>query len=88
MNWIKLILIAIGLFVVASLAFSIVGIIYSAVFYLFLLGVVAVGGTVAYKLLIKKSEPAKLEEKTPIGIADLNNADRALEEYKRRYLSE
>jgi len=86
MNYIKLILIAVGLILAAMLAFSIIGIVYSALWYLFLLGVIAVGGAVGYKLL-KKEEPPKLEDKPPIAIAEIQNADRALEEYKRKRLS-
>lgn len=87
MNWFKLILIAVGVVIAAMLAFSVIGIVYSALWYLFLLGIVAIGGAVGYKLLVKKSEQTKLEDKTPIGIAEIKNADRALEEYKQKYLS-
>lgn len=86
MNFIKLIIIAIGLVLAAMLAFSIIGIVYSAIWYLFLLGVVAVGGFVGYKLLQKGDDSAKLEAKTPIAIAEMKNLDRELEEYKQKYL--
>lgn len=86
MNYIKLILIVIGLILTAMLAFSIIGIVYSALWYLFLLGVVAVGGFVGYKLLQKDGNAPQLEDKTPIGIAEMKNLDRELEEYKQKYL--
>lgn len=86
MNYIKIILIAVGLILAAMLAFSAIGIVYSALWYLFLLGVVAIGGAVGYKLLVKNDEQPKLADKTPIAIAEIENADRALEEYKRKYL--
>ena len=86
MNFIKIILIAIGLVLAAMLAYSVIGIVYSALWYLFLLGIVAVGGAVGYKLLVKDKESPKLEDKTPITIAEMKDADRALEEYKRKYL--
>ena len=86
MNFIKIILIAIGLVLAAMLAFSVIGIVYSALWYLFLLGIVAVGGAVGYKLLVKDKESMRLEDKTPITIAEMENADRALEEYKQKYL--
>ncbi len=86
MNFIKIILIAIGLVLAAMLAFSVIGIVYSALWYLFLLGIVAVGGAVGYKLLVKDKESPKLKDKTPITIAEMKDADRALEEYKRKYL--
>ncbi len=86
MNFIKIILIAIGLVLAAMLAFSIIGIVYSALWYLFLLGIVTVGGAIGYKLLVKDKESMRLEDKTPITIAEMKDADRALEEYKRKYL--
>ncbi len=86
MNYIKLILIAVGLILAAMLAFSIVGIVYSALWYLFLLGIVAIGSAVGYKLLAQNKESPQLEDKTTMTIAEMKNADRALEEYKRKYL--
>lgn len=86
MNFIKIILIAIGLVLAAMLAFSVIGIVYSALWYLFLLGIVAVSGAVGYKLLVKDKESMRLEDNTPITIAEMKDADRALEEYKRKYL--
>jgi len=86
MNFIKIILIAVGLIIAAILAFSIIGIVYSALWYLFLLGIVAVGGAVGYKFLVKDKESPQLEDKTTVTIAEMKNADRALEEYKRKYL--
>ena len=87
MNIIKIILIAIGLYLLVTLGFAVIGIVSSALWYLFLLGVVAIGGAVGYKLLKKDTEQPKLEDKTPITIAEMQDADRALEEYKRKYLS-
>jgi len=87
MNIIKIILAIVALYLLITLGFAVVGIVYTAVWYLFLLGVVAVGGAVGYKLLKKDGERARLEEKTPIAIAEIKDADRALEEYKRRQLT-
>ena len=87
MNIIKIILAIVALYLLLTLGFAVVGIVYTAIWYLFLLGIVAVGGAVGYKLLKKNDERAKLEEKTPITIAEVKNADRILEEYKRRQLS-
>lgn len=84
----KLILAAAGIIIATMLAFSVIGIIYSALWYLFLLGIVAIGGAVGYKLLVKNKELSQLENKPPAAIAEMKNADRALEEYKRKYLSE
>ena len=87
MNLIKIILIAIGIFIAVMLGFTLVGIIYSALWYLFWIGVIAIAGTVGYKLL-KKPQTAQIENKEPITISELKNADKTLEEYKRKYLSE
>ena len=46
MKNIKFILIAVGLYLLVMLGFAVVGIVYSALWYLFLLGVIAVGGVV------------------------------------------
>ena len=86
MNYIKIILVAVGLIIAVMLAFSIIGIVYSALWYLFLLAVVAIGGAVGYKLLVNDKESKQLEDKLPPTIAEIKNADRALEEYKRKYL--
>ena len=86
MNFIKIILVAIGLIIATMLAFSVIGIVYSALWYLFLLGIVAFGGAVGYKLLTKKKETPQLQDNMPIGIAEMNNADRTLEEYRSKYL--
>ena len=87
MNWIKIILIAIGIYLAVMLGLSVIGIVYSALWYLFWIGVLALGGVAGYKLL-KKSEPKQIEQKEPIAISELRNADKTLEEYKRKYLSE
>lgn len=87
MNIIKILLVAVGLYLLVTLGFAVIGIVSTALWYLFLLGVVAIGGAVGYKLLKKDGEQARLEEKTPIAIAEIKDADRALEEYKRRQLS-
>jgi hypothetical protein len=86
MNYIKIILIAVGLIIAIMLALSIIGIVYSALWYLFLFGIVAIGGAVGYKLLVKEKESPQLEEKIPTTIAEMQNADRALAEYKRKRL--
>ena len=46
MNLIKIILIGIGIFIAIMLGFTLVGIVYSALWYLFWIGVIAVAGTI------------------------------------------
>ena len=87
MNYIKIILVAIGLIVAAMLALSAFSILYTALWYLFFIGILAVGGAVGYKVLTKKKkETPQLQDNMPIGIAEMNNADRTLEEYRSKYL--
>ncbi len=87
MNIVKIILVALGLIVAAMLALSVFSILYTALWYLFFVGILAVGGAVGYKLLTRAKEPRQLNENTPIAIAEMDNADRTLEEYKQKYLS-
>ena len=87
MNLVKILVIAVGIFIAVMLGFTLVGIVYSALWYLFWIGVIAIAGTAAYKLL-KKPETAQIQSKEHIVISELKNADKALEEYKRKYLSE
>lgn len=88
MKTLKLVLIAAALITAAIFAFSIVGMIYSALFYVFLLGIVAVGGAVAYKMLISRGEQRQFADPSLPTVAEVRRADRTLEEYKRKYLSE
>lgn len=87
MSSVKIILIAAGVLIAVMLGFAIIGIVYSALWYLFWIGVIAIAGTIGYKLL-NKPEVAQIENKEPVAISELKNADKALEEYKRKYLSE
>lgn len=87
MNWIKIILAAIGLLVAIALIFWLIGIISTLLWYLFWAAIIGGAGYAGYKLFLnKEKEPAKLEEKAPIGISGMQDVDRELEEYKRRYL--
>ncbi len=87
MNFIKIILIVIGILTLFVAGYWLIGII-SAVFWLLLVaGIVGAIGYGGYKLFFEKDKAkAQIEDKTPIAIADLKDADRALEEYKRKYL--
>ncbi len=87
MKYIKFILIIIGLYLLVTLGFAAIGVVSTVLWYLFLLGIVAGGGAVGYKFLKKDTQQPKLEDKTPVAIAEIQNADRVLEEYKRKTLS-
>ena len=87
MNWIKIILAALGLFFAIAIIFWVIGIVSAILWYVFWIAILGAIGYGGYKLFLDKDrETKKLEEKMPIGISEMNNAERELEEYKRKYL--
>ena len=88
MDFIKIILAVAGLLVAVMLGFWVIGLLSTILWYALVFGIVAVGGAVGYKLLTKEKEKPQLQEKTSVGIAEMDRADRVLEEYKNKYLSE
>jgi hypothetical protein len=86
MNIIKFILIALGLLTVGFLGYLLIGIISSLLWYAFVVGALGAIGYGGYKLFKKFDDAPQLEGKTPVAISEMDNADRALEEYKRKYL--
>jgi hypothetical protein len=86
MNIIKIILILVGLFTVSFLGYLLIGIISSLLWYAFVLGALAAVGVGGYKLFKKMDAAAQIEGKQTVSISEMDNADRALEEYKRKYL--
>lgn len=90
MKWLKFLLLLVALGIGAYFLLLLIGFIYSISWYIFLFGLVAIGGTVGYKLFIsgEEDEKPKLEAKKPTAISEFEDADRALEELKRKYLPE
>ncbi len=88
MKIIKLILLLLAVGVGAYIVFWLFGVIASLLWYAVILGIIAVAGTVGYKLFLSgdSDEKPKLNEKKPTAISELENADRTLEEYKQKYL--
>lgn len=88
MDTIKVILAVIGVIAVVVVAIWLIGIISALLWFALWIGLIAAIGYGGYKLFLAKdkSTKPKLEEKTPIAIADLKDTDRALDEYKRKYL--
>lgn len=87
MDIIKIILIALGLIAVVVIGFFLFGIITAILWYALWIGIIGALGYGAYKLFLAKGkETPKLEDKTPVAIADMENFDRTLEEYKRKSL--
>ena len=89
MDTIKIILAAIGVIALVIVAIWLIGIISAILWIALWVGLIAAIGYGGYRLLFaREKQTPKLEEKTPIAIADLKDTDRDLEEYKRKYLSE
>jgi hypothetical protein len=87
MNWLKYILITLGLLFAGMILFSVIGLISTVVYYLLIIGVLGGAAFIGYKLL-KKETVLELENKDPIAKIELDNAKtvKQLEEYKRKYL--
>lgn len=64
------------------LAFAVIGMVMTALQYLFWISVLCLAAVVAVKLL-KKSDAPQLESKDPVQA--LKDAEHSLEEYKRKY---
>lgn len=90
MKWLKLILLLLAVGLGAYLLLYLFGILYSLLWYVFWIGLIAVGGTIGYKLFLSggDDEKPRLEEKKPTAISEFEEADRALEEMKRKYLKD
>ena len=87
MNFLKFLLFLVLIGLGAYVIFWLLGIIAGLLWYVFWIGLIGVGGYVGYKLFLgKDDEPAQLEEKIPIGIAEMHDFDRALEEYREKEL--
>ena len=87
MNFIKFLLVVVGLILVGMFAFPLIGFIYNALWYLFLIAILGIGGYVGYKILTKNSETKRLEDKSPFAIGGMEDANRAFEDFKRKHLT-
>ncbi len=85
MNNLKTIFYAIVIFLAAIGAFMVFGLIAAAIQYLFILGVLVLGGMLAYKLLKKPDDDPRLEAKR--ANRELKEMTRKLEEIKRKQFS-
>lgn len=88
MSFWKFLLFLLILGVGVYLLFWIFGILAGLLWYAVIIGIIAIGGYTGYKLFLSggDNEKPQLEEKKPVGIAEVQNLDRALEEYKRKAL--
>jgi hypothetical protein len=85
MNLIKLILLAIAIVFAILLGFSIIGFIYSALWYLFWVGVLVLGGYGAFRLA-RRGQTGQLEDRDSVERFELENAKivKSLDEYKQK----
>ena len=88
MSFFKFILLLLGIGLGIYLLFWIFfGVITTILWYAFLLGLIGLGGYAGYKLFFEKDDQTpQLEEKRPTAIAEIQDFDRALEDYKRKQL--
>lgn len=80
-----LLILGVGVYVL----FWIFGILAGLLWYAIIIGIILIGGYTGYKLFLSgggEDETPQLEEKKPVGIAEMQNLDRALEEYKKKTL--
>ncbi len=86
MNILKIILAILGLILAGWLLFAVIGFLYSALFYIVVLGAIGVVGYVGYKL-IAKDRALELEERKSVSTSELENAKavKKLEEFTRKY---
>ncbi|MEO6588319.1 MAG: hypothetical protein ABIP06_03235 [Pyrinomonadaceae bacterium] len=90
MNFWKFLLFLLILGVGVYAMFWVFGILATLLWYVVIFGIIGIGGYAGYKLFLSggEKETPQLEEKKPVGIAEIQNLDRALEEYKRKSLKE
>lgn len=87
MKILKLIILLLAIGVGAYVLLWLFGFIASLLWYVFWIGLIAIGGTVGYKLFLSgdSDETPKLENPRPTAISELDNADRTLEAYKEKF---
>jgi len=86
MNFIKLVLIFLGLIFGFMLLSWIVGLVGTLLWYGFWIGILAAGGYGAYKIF-RKAEEKYVGPGSASGYIDEGSYDRSLEEYRRKYLN-
>jgi membrane protein implicated in regulation of membrane protease activity len=83
MDKLKLILFLIAVVLITVGALAVIGLFYSALQFLFFLGIVALGAVAALRLFRKRRQR---QIESPGDETDFKKVDRALEEYKRKLL--
>ena len=86
MKFIKFLLLLLGIGVGVWFLLWLIGVIWGLLWYVFWIAVIGLGGYAGYKLFLEKDdETPQLAEKTPIGIAEMQNIERQLEEFNKKY---
>lgn len=88
MNWLKFILICLGLILGAWVVFALIGVVYTILWYGFILGAIGIAGYIGYQLFKPDRKP-ELKAKDEVSQIqfDSTGSDRTLEEYKQKYLN-
>ena len=88
MNWLKFILIVLGLVVGAWVIFALIGVVQVILWYAFILGALGIAGYVGYQLFKPDKKPEH-KGRDAVSEIELDSAksDRTLEEYRRKYLN-
>lgn len=90
MKILKLLILLLAIGLGAYILLWLFGLLAGLLWYAFWIALVVVGGTVGYKLFLSggDEEQPKLNEKRPTAISEMQNADRTLEEYRKKYMPE
>lgn len=85
MDWLKFILMALGVIFVFLLGYTLIGFFFGILSYIFWIGVLATGGYLAYKFL-KKGTNLELDGQTSVSQIELDNAKivKELEDFKSK----
>lgn len=87
MSFIKILLIAFGLILLGMLAFPLIGLVYNLLWYVLWFAVIGIGGYVGYKMLTGKKQKKQLADKSSFAIDEMDNFNRAFEDFKRKHLT-
>lgn len=87
MNFIKILLIALGLILFGMIAVPILAFVWNALWYVFWIAIIGLGGYIGYKWLTKNSETKLLEDKSRFSLNGYEDVTRAFDEFKRKHLT-
>jgi fatty-acid desaturase len=85
-NWLKFILICLGLILGVWVLFAVIGLVQVVLWYALVIGVIGAAGYIGYQLF-KPDEKPKLKGKNAVSEIEMDENERTLEEIKRKYLN-